>query len=514
MISCSQIDHLYRYPDVMWAKRVSDRWVFLCDSLRQYDPPQGRLLLARERKWELVSAFQKSIRRGEKEISLYLLSAIDGMPEEHAYFWRRFCVIACEDVGPADDTLAAFVVACSTVFPPKKTGSKNYDLFCFLAEQMCDLSTRSRIYCSYGVIEPAAMKCELPELRAEDEPIVSAIMHQTTSVKCTENSWLEWQRKNDWRAEGLLRFVGLTLPLELTRVQTPVPPYKMLFDLPSFCYDMHTRVGLKALQRLVKGTAGADGIRDFFRENKIGNAHRALGMALFFAEGGRIKGELIYESLCCLEQRLFAHQYGLPLNTWLELRVLVEKGGWPASAASYQTGVPHFSSSLREVGFFHCVGASCCSNIAVPPRPQHATLSPHRMNWNRLALAILAGGFVASMTDWLFMGSDFLYKRFDRAPEIWRFRGGQGESKAIAWSSPLPFVTCAVFDLLCVHLRLISCHATFGFAVTLWLAVAVPMLISNAIWTKLSAPITAWYAVGWLVKLLVAAVALVLIYQP
>ena len=118
------------------------------------------------------------------------------------------------------------------------------------------------------------------------------------------------------------------------------------------------------------------------------------------------------------------------------------------------------------------------------------------------------------MTDWLFMGSDFLYKRFDRAPEIWRFRGGQGESKAIAWSSPLPFVTCAVFDLLCVHLRLISCHATFGFAVTLWLAVAVPMLISNAIWTKLSAPITAWYAVGWLVKLLVAAVALVLIYQP
>ena len=33
--------------------------------------------------------------------TLHLLSAIEGMPEEYAYFWRRLCVIACEDVGPA-----------------------------------------------------------------------------------------------------------------------------------------------------------------------------------------------------------------------------------------------------------------------------------------------------------------------------------------------------------------------------------------------------------------------------
>jgi len=145
MIASSQLDLLYRYPESMWAKPVSERWVFLCDALRHYDAPVGRLVLARERKWELVSALQKSIRRGEREIALHLLSAIDGMPQEYAYFWRRVCVTACEDVGPADDTLAAFVVACSTVFPPKKTGNTNYGLLCFLAEQMCDLSTRSRI---------------------------------------------------------------------------------------------------------------------------------------------------------------------------------------------------------------------------------------------------------------------------------------------------------------------------------------------------------------------------------
>jgi len=283
-------------------------------------------MLAKERKWELVSALQKSIRRGEKEMALHLLSAIDAMPEEYAYFWRRLCVIACEDVGPADDVLAAFVVACSTVFPPKKTGrDNNLRLMGFLVAQMCDLSNRSRIYCSYGTIEPAAMKSELPELGTEDKLIISAIMQQKASVKCPENPWREWQRKNDWRAEGLLRFVGLKLPLEMTTVQTPLPPHKMLFDLPSYCYDVHTRVGLAMLKRLVQGVEGAEGIREFFQRNKIKGAHRAVGEALFFVEGGRIEGELIYEPLCGLEQRLFAHQFGLPLNKWLELRVLAEK---------------------------------------------------------------------------------------------------------------------------------------------------------------------------------------------
>ena len=41
------------------------------------------------------------------------------------------------------------------------------------------------------------------------------------------------------------------------------------------------------------------------------------------------------------------------------------------------------------------------------------------MSWVRIALAALAGGIASSMTDWLFMG-DWLYKRYDRHPEIWR----------------------------------------------------------------------------------------------
>ena len=66
------------------------------------------------------------------------------------------------------------------------------------------------------------------------------------------------------------------------------------------------------------------------------------------------------------------------------------------------------------------------------------------MYWIRFALTVLASGFVASLTDWLFMG-DWLYKRYNRYPEIWRHPHAEGEGKAIAWAAPFPFLTCAVF---------------------------------------------------------------------
>ena len=85
------------------------------------------------------------------------------------------------------------------------------------------------------------------------------------------------------------------------------------------------------------------------------------------------------------------------------------------------------------------------------------------MNWIRVALTVFAGGLVASLTDWLFMG-DWLYKRYNQYPEIWRYPHGQGEMKAIACVNPLPFVTCAVFTLLCAHLNLHS----YGCDVSNW----------------------------------------------
>jgi hypothetical protein len=126
-------------------------------------------------------------------------------------------------------------------------------------------------------------------------------------------------------AYSLQRFVGLTLPIEMAHVVGPIPPHQTLFGLPSYCYDMHTRVGLQVLHRLVRGVEGAEAIKELFRENRVESAHRALGDVLFFVEGGRIHGELIYAPLCNLEQRVSAYQYGISLDVWSHLQELVNE---------------------------------------------------------------------------------------------------------------------------------------------------------------------------------------------
>ena len=103
------------------------------------------------------------------------------------------------------------------------------------------------------------------------------------------------------------------------------------------------------------------------------------------------------------------------------------------------------------------------------------------MAWGRIALAVLASGIVSSLTDWLFMG-DWLYKRYDRHPEIWRYAGGQGESRAILWSSVLPFLTCGVFVLVCGGLYLYSYRETLKLALAIWLIGPLPLTIVNALW--------------------------------
>lgn len=131
------------------------------------------------------------------------------------------------------------------------------------------------------------------------------------------------------------------------------------------------------------------------------------------------------------------------------------------------------------------------------------------VTWTRFAFAVLAGGIVSSMTDWLFMG-DWLYRRYNPHPEIWRVHSGN-ETKAILWASLLPFLTCGVFDAVCVGLHLHSYSATLKLALAVWLIGPLPLIIVNSLFIKIDSWIAAAHAVGWLVKLLVAALALTLI---
>jgi len=124
------------------------------------------------------------------------------------------------------------------------------------------------------------------------------------------------------------------------------------------------------------------------------------------------------------------------------------------------------------------------------------------MNWTRLVLVVIGGGIVSSLTDWFFAG-DWLHRRYTY-PEVWR-QGSEG--RAIALTSPLPFLTCGSFAYVIARLGLHSVAASVQLAVAMWLIGPLPLILTNAAFMKLHRVFVASYATGWLVKLVIVAIA-------
>jgi hypothetical protein len=123
------------------------------------------------------------------------------------------------------------------------------------------------------------------------------------------------------------------------------------------------------------------------------------------------------------------------------------------------------------------------------------------MTWARLATIVIGAGVASSLTDWFFAG-DWIHRRWTY-PEIWR----PGEGRAIALSAPLPFLTCAVFAYVAARLGLHSMASAVKLAAAVWLMGPLPLILTNAAFMKLHRVFVASYVIGWLVKLLIVAVA-------
>src|SRR5271169_5338372 len=124
------------------------------------------------------------------------------------------------------------------------------------------------------------------------------------------------------------------------------------------------------------------------------------------------------------------------------------------------------------------------------------------MNWARLVAIIVGAGVVTSLTDWFFAG-DWIHRRFTY-PEIWR-KGAEG--RAIALTSPLPFLTCGIFAYVAARLGLHSVSSTVKLTVAVWMIGPLPLILANAAFIKLHRVFVASYLIGWLIKLMVAALA-------
>jgi hypothetical protein len=126
------------------------------------------------------------------------------------------------------------------------------------------------------------------------------------------------------------------------------------------------------------------------------------------------------------------------------------------------------------------------------------------VNWLHYAGAAIAAGIVVSLTDWVFTGVLFHDKYFAH-PEIWRKRNS--EVPAIAFSALLGFVTCGAFIGACGAAGLHGYQPALGLAGLCWLAMPMPLLVTNALYIKIHPLVVCSHALGWLVRLVVAALA-------
>jgi hypothetical protein len=129
----------------------------------------------------------------------------------------------------------------------------------------------------------------------------------------------------------------------------------------------------------------------------------------------------------------------------------------------------------------------------------------------RIALAVLAGTITSSFTDWFFFGVLF-HARYQAYPEVWRVAfSGANEWKAIVIATGLSAFMAGGFLFLFLWLQLHGLLQPIELVVTIWLVVAVPMILTNFIFIKLHPALLVSHALGWLIRLLLFATSFALI---
>jgi hypothetical protein len=327
MISSKHVSELIHLPARAWGYSASGQWREMCEALETYEWELSPEPFPLSRKWELASALQKTIRRGDRHLALQLIAKIQSMrPQEHAYFWRRLAVIACEDVGSGNTELTVFVVACSQVFTPVQSKDVLFDVFGFLVERLCAVAVRSRIACTAAcILEMLPIVGGQILLTSGDREILKKLEIQERELDDPRSGFRAWQRRNGWRTAGLLKFIDLALPSAITSVTGQPPPSTELHGLPSHTYDMYCRSGREVLRRLIQGVPEALGVRDMLNQEGVREPLEAAGEALFFAEGGYVKHEVECVEMVSLLHRFFATRFGLSQTGWVDLRMAMRQ---------------------------------------------------------------------------------------------------------------------------------------------------------------------------------------------
>ena len=127
----------------------------------------------------------------------------------------------------------------------------------------------------------------------------------------------------------------------------------------------------------------------------------------------------------------------------------------------------------------------------------------------RPVLAVVAAVIAISFSDWLLFGVLF-HDRYDATPELWR---PIPEGKKIAGSMAFAAIGAAAFFVLATHFRVIGIKESLILAVLCWLAASLPQTVTNTLYLRYDKMLVASHSLGWLTRLVIAAIAYGVISQ-
>lgn len=283
------------------------------------------------RKWEAVSAYQKAVRRGDKMMAMKMVSAFLCDPSMLDYLWRRVVVTAAEDIGPADPMLVAFVCAAHASYKPKNAPDCQNMILPALTRMMCE-AQKSRTWCCMGVIEGKMASREtlhkgddgtqwysenwsfIDQYNEWEIEFCKFLENRPMSQEGTLGRYL-W--KQGALAEGLSKYYDVSPELEPHKYDLEEAP--LICGLPEYAYDMHTKIGKGCTFKLC-------GFTDFLavlQGSGCTDKAKAVGWAMFFAEGGLLKNDHWNSEIAILERKIAYNSLGLTFEQGVKLEMAI-----------------------------------------------------------------------------------------------------------------------------------------------------------------------------------------------
>jgi hypothetical protein len=254
------------------------------------EPPIFEPLIADQ--WVIKSLLQKSIRRGEVDIARR--AGLTFLAQKGAAIWRRFMIIAFEDIGAGSVDVVAMAVAGSSDVKWRKQSGGDMVVAAHLARLLAEApKSRSAEHLITGSNDHPSLEQErrsvsissIAESLAAVVDKSNSLTHRALAGWCV--SGIGWKREKvpGSNLPGLLdAFRELGVPEELvaasgiaaaktrepitlmvpliwlaandaqvpTLLETKVPSSPVLDGIPMYALDKHTRIGLEAIRNLVK----------------------------------------------------------------------------------------------------------------------------------------------------------------------------------------------------------------------------------------------------------------------